>query len=76
MGTSPGVDTPAARWFKTLSQRLNQQGISLKLVNASGMVRDRLRAEDLEPLVGNFRRLDTINSIIAEFNSQRHIDSP
>ncbi|AIE74922.1 MULTISPECIES: SulP family inorganic anion transporter [unclassified Synechocystis] len=76
MGTCSGVDTPAARWFKILSQRLNQQGMTLKLVNASGRVRDRLRAEDLESLVGNFRRLDTINSLIAEFSSQKHSDLP
>ncbi|MBE9204759.1 SulP family inorganic anion transporter [Synechocystis salina LEGE 06099] len=76
MGTSPGLDTPAARWFKILSQRLNQQGIALKLVNASGRVRDRLRLEGLETQVGTFGRLDTINSLIAEFNTQEPLDSP
>ena len=76
MGTSPGIDTPAARWFKTLSQSLNQQGITLKLVNASGFVRDRLRAEGLEGEVGTFRRLDTVDSLISEFNCQRCSDLP
>ncbi|MFM7437730.1 MAG: SulP family inorganic anion transporter [Snowella sp.] len=70
LSSSPGVDTPGARWFDNLYQQLTVQNITLKLVNYSGRVRDRLRAEGLESKFGSFDRTSTIASILAEFISK------
>jgi MFS superfamily sulfate permease-like transporter len=61
------MDTPGARWFDSLYQQLDAQNIALRLVNYSGRVRDRLRAEGLESKVGSFDRTSTIPLILAEF---------
>ena len=70
LSSSPGVDTPGARWFSNLHQQLTTQNIALRLVNYSGRVRDRLRAEGLESKFGSFDRTSTIPSILAEFMSE------
>ncbi|PZV26128.1 MAG: DNA repair protein [Snowella sp.] len=70
LSSSPGVDTPGARWFDNLYQQLTVQNITLKLVNYSGRVCDRLRAEGLESKLGSFDRTSTISSILAEFMSK------
>ena len=70
LSSSPGVDTPGARCFSNLHQQLTTQNIALRLVNYSGRVRDRLRAEGLESKFGSFDRTSTIPSILAEFMSE------
>jgi MFS superfamily sulfate permease-like transporter len=67
LSSSPFIDTPTARWFKTLHQQLTTQGIIFKVVNANGIVRDRLRAEKLEIIIGYRDRSASIESVITEF---------
>jgi high affinity sulfate transporter 1 len=67
LSPSSAIDTPGARWFDNLYQQLTAQNITLRLVNYSGRIRDRLRAEGLESKVGSFDRTSTIPSILAEF---------
>jgi SulP family sulfate permease len=67
LSPSSAIDTPGARWFDSLYQQLTNQNIALRLVNYSGRIRDRLRAEGLESKVGSFDRTSTIPSIVAEF---------
>lgn len=68
LSSSALIDTPAARWLKLLYQQLAEQGITLKVVNANGGIRDRLRAEGLEQKMGSLDRAATIESIIDEFS--------
>lgn len=67
LSSSPLIDTPAARWFQTFYQQLTNQGIALRIVNANGIVRDRLRAERLETITGFLDRSASIESVVTEF---------
>ena len=67
LSSSPLIDTPAARWFQTFYQQLTTQGIALRIVNANGIVRDRLRAERLETITGFLDRSASIESVVTEF---------
>jgi sulfate permease, SulP family len=63
LSTSNHVDLAGARMVRHLHQELTSQGIELKLVGAHGDVRDLLRRDGLEELLGRIDRrlsLDTI----------------
>jgi anti-anti-sigma factor len=52
----PYIDVPGARMLKRLHQELNELSIEFKIAEAHGPVRDMLRSEDLEALVGTITR--------------------
>jgi high affinity sulfate transporter 1 len=52
----PYIDVPGARMLKRLHQELNEQQIEFKIAEAHGPVRDMLRSEELESLVGTITR--------------------
>ena len=63
LSTTNHVDLAGARMVRRLHQQLSSQKIKLKLVGARGNVRDLLRLDGLEALVGRIDRrlsLDTI----------------
>jgi len=56
LSTSPYVDLAGARMLKQLHAELARRGITLRLAEAHASVRDILRAEGLEGLVGHVSR--------------------
>ena len=70
LSTSPVVDLAGARMFKALHAALAAIGIHLRLCQAHAQVRDVLRAEGLEELVGYFGRRTTVADVIDE----SHVD--
>lgn len=62
----PHADIAAARMLRRLDEELNTAGIDFKIVEAHGPVREILRAEGLEPLVGAITRHATLADAVAE----------
>jgi sulfate permease, SulP family len=64
--TSPYVDIAGARFIKRLFLDLQAKGISLKIAEAHAGVRDMLRAEELEALMGHISRKISIDDLVRE----------
>ena len=67
LSTSPTVDLAGVRMLATLHAELQAAGVRLRLVGGRGTVRDILRAEGLEKLVGYFGRRSSVADVIDEF---------
>ena len=64
--TSPYVDTAGAVLIKKLYLDLKAKGISFKIAEAHAEVRDILRAEEIEHLMGHISRKVSIDDLITE----------
>jgi high affinity sulfate transporter 1 len=64
--SSPITDVTAVDMIRDLIAELERKGITLRLVNASGQVRDVLRAAGIEEKVGKLDRTATIAAILNE----------
>ncbi len=64
LSTSAYVDSSGARLIKKLYFNLEQKGIAFKVAEAHSEVRDILRFENIEHLLGHVSRRDTIQDII------------
>jgi len=64
LSTSATVDSSGARLIKRLYQNLEARGIGFKVAEAHSEVRDILRFEDIEHLLGHVSRRDTLHDII------------
>jgi len=69
LSVSPVVDLAGARMLATLHKELQAAGVGLRLVAAHASVRDILRAEGLEELVGYFGRRVSVADVIDEFRA-------
>ncbi|MDN0082968.1 SulP family inorganic anion transporter [Crenobacter sp. SG2305] len=67
LSTSPLVDLAGARMLATLHTELQAKAISLRLVDAHAAVRDILRSEGLEELIGYLGRRITVADVLDEF---------
>jgi anti-anti-sigma factor len=67
------LDVSGARFLIQLEEDLERKGISFRIVDALGRVRDILRAEGMEKEIGHISRKLTINQVIAEHFTE---DSP
>jgi len=67
LSTSPYVDWAGARMLGALHRDLLGLGISLRLAEARGSVRDILRAEGLEEKVGPIDRHTSVDSLAERF---------
>ena len=72
--TSNHVDLAGARMLRNLHQELRSQGIALKLVGAHGDVRDLLRLDGLEKLVGRIDRRLTLETIMRQQEADSEMD--
>jgi high affinity sulfate transporter 1 len=72
LSTSPVVDIAGARMLATLHKNLAVRDIELRIVGAHAAVRDILRAEGLEVLVGHIGRSITLPDVIDEFTGHTH----
>ena len=62
--SSPITDVTAVDMMRDLIAELDRKGITLRLANASGQVRDVLRAAGIEEKVGKLDRTTTISAIL------------
>jgi high affinity sulfate transporter 1 len=67
-GTSPYIDIAGARFIKKLYNELAARGISLKIVEAHSEVRDMLRAEGIEHLLGHISRKTSVDDLVNELS--------
>jgi high affinity sulfate transporter 1 len=77
LSTSAFIDSEAARYIKKLYLDLKELGITLKIVEAHSEVRDILRLEGIEHIMGHISRRDSVNDAITGFIEEhkfhRHI---
>lgn len=64
LSTSASVDSAGARLIKRLHTSLNAKGIALKVAEAHSGVRDLLRKEGIEHLLGHLSRRDTLHDVV------------
>ncbi|HBH83775.1 MAG: hypothetical protein A2X05_08225 [Bacteroidetes bacterium GWE2_41_25] len=64
LSTSAYIDSSGARLIKRLHENLSARGIDLKVSEAHSGVRDRLRLEEIEHLLGHVSRRDTLHDMI------------
>jgi sulfate permease, SulP family len=64
LSTSAYIDSSGARLIKRLYQNLEARGIVLKVAEAHSEVRDILRFEEIEHLLGHVSRRDTLHDVV------------
>lgn len=69
LSASPLIDLAATRMLKALYVALRSCGAALQVVAAHAQVRDMLRAEGLEELLGNLDRRRSVADLVDEFES-------
>jgi len=66
LNSSPHVDIAGARFLKQLFIDLKAKKISLKIAEARSEVRDTLRSENLEDLLGHISRFVSVDDLVVE----------
>ena len=66
LSTSPYVDIAGARLIKKLYIDLEAKGISLKIADAHASVRDILRIEEIDDLLGHISRKISLDELVNE----------
>lgn len=66
LNSSPNVDIAGARFLKQLFIDLKARKISLKIAEARSEVRDTLRYENLEDLLGHISRFVSVDDLVVE----------
>lgn len=64
LNSSPRIDISGARFLKNLFMDLKTMDISLKIAEARAEVRDSLRAEGLEELLGHISRSVSVDDLV------------
>jgi sulfate permease, SulP family len=64
LSSSPNIDMAGARFLKHLFIDLKAKNITLKVAEARSEVRDILRSEDLEALLGNISRFVSVDDLV------------
>ena len=64
LSTSATIDSAGARLIKRFYDNLKAKGIIFKVTEAHSEVRDRLRLEDIEHLLGHVSRRDTLHDMV------------
>jgi high affinity sulfate transporter 1 len=71
LSTSAYIDSSGARLIKRLYLELEARGITLKVAEAHSEVRDILRFEDIEHLLGHVSRRDSVHDIVIHFTNDQ-----
>jgi high affinity sulfate transporter 1 len=74
LSTSATIDSSGARLIKRLYQNLEARGVQLKVAEAHSEVRDILRLEDIEHLLGHVSRRDTLHDVVVYAVGEREPD--
>ena len=64
LSTSAYIDSSGARLIKRIYEDLTKIGIVFKVCEAHSAVRDRLRLEEIEHLLGHVSRRDTLHDVV------------
>jgi sulfate permease, SulP family len=72
MNSSPRIDITGARLLKRLFTDLKARGIALKIAEARSEVRDKLRSENLEELLGHISRFVSVDDLVEEAVNKQH----
>lgn len=64
LSTSPYIDSSGARLIKKLYVNIESKGVVFKVAEAHSEVRDILRFEDIEHLLGHVSRRDSIHDVL------------
>lgn len=72
LNSSPYVDVAGARFLKKLFHALESKGIRLDVAEARSEVREILRAEQLEAMLGPITRFDSVHHLVREFQGHHH----
>lgn len=73
LSASPYVDVAGSKMLLQLAGIMNDRGIRLKLVDARANVRDILRKQGMENVIGPIQRQSTIGEIAASFESDHGV---
>lgn len=74
LSTSATIDSSGARLIKRLHEKLVNLGIVFKVAEAHSEVRDILRFEDIEHLLGHVSRRDTLHDIVVTAIGEKEPD--
>jgi len=74
LSTSATIDSSGARLIKRLYLNLQERGAELKVAEAHSGVRDILRFEEIEHLLGHVSRRDTLHDVIVTSIGEREPD--
>jgi carbonic anhydrase len=74
LSTSATIDSSGARLIKRLYENLKARGIEFKVAEAHSEVRDTLRYEEIEHLLGHVSRRDTLHDVIVAAIGEREPD--
>lgn len=66
LNSTPHIDIAGARFLKHLYKDLKSKGITLKIAEARSEVRDILRSENLEDLLGHISRFVSIDDLVIQ----------
>jgi high affinity sulfate transporter 1 len=68
LSASPYIDLAGARMLREICVALSGRGVPMRIIGAHGSVRDLLRAEGLEKMVGKLDRTLTVDSLLSSLN--------
>jgi len=68
LSASPYIDLAGARMLRAICAALSGRGVPMRIIGAHGSVRDLLRAEGLEEMVGKLDRTLTVDSLLSSLN--------
>jgi SulP family sulfate permease len=71
LNSSPQVDIAGARFLKKLFIDLKKKKIALKIAEARSEVRDTLRSENLEDLLGHISRFVSVDDLVEEATKKK-----
>jgi carbonic anhydrase len=74
LSTSATIDSSGARLIRRLYENLKGRGIELKVAEAHSEVRDILRYEDIEHLLGHVSRRDTLHDVVVTSVGEKEPD--
>ena len=74
LSTSAYIDSSGARLIKRLFLQLEEMGIIFKIAEAHSEVRDILRFEDIEHLLGHVSRHDTLHDVVVTAIGEKEPD--
>ncbi|HLN54574.1 MAG TPA: bifunctional SulP family inorganic anion transporter/carbonic anhydrase [Bacteroidales bacterium] len=74
LSTSATIDSSGARLIKRLYMNLKERGIELKVAEAHSGVRDILRYEEIEHLLGHVSRRDNLHDVVVTSIGEKEPD--
>ncbi len=71
LSASPFIDVAGSKMLLQLSNQLKKKGISLKVVEALSNVRDIMRKQGMEEVIGHISRMVSIDDAVHEFETSK-----